>query len=142
MTHRPYVLAACALAFTISGVASAAENGKPTIEVHKQAREATIGPMEGSDNAFLEDVVSSDDPDAPVTCAFFRLEQGEPLNYTYDYDEIKIVLEGHMTIADADGEHEVSAGDVVYLPNGVETTFTTDESALAFTCGQREGGGA
>ncbi|MCY4641887.1 MAG: cupin domain-containing protein [Gammaproteobacteria bacterium] len=89
-------------------------------------------------NAFLADVVSSNDSDAPITCGLFRMEKGNSLQYTYTYDEAKIIVEGEMTIAEEGGEtfHAV-AGDVVYFDEGATITFSSDSSGVGFYCGQR-----
>ena len=55
-------------------------------------------------NAFLEDTVSSNNDQAPITCGFFQMDAGNPLEYTYSYDECKIMLEGEMTITDTEGQ--------------------------------------
>lgn len=41
-----------------------------------------------------------------MTCGFYKQEKGEPLVYTYDYDEVKIILgiEGEYTISDEIGK--------------------------------------
>ena len=89
-------------------------------------------------NAFLSDVVSSNDPDAPISCGLFRMEAGEPLVYTYTYDEAKVILDGEMTIAEEGGEtFTAGPGDVVYFDEGAKITFTSDSSGLGFYCGQR-----
>ena len=89
-------------------------------------------------NAWLSDIVSSGDPDAPITCGLFRMESGEVLDYTYSYDEAKFIIDGEMTLAEAGGETvHVKAGDVVYFDTGAEIRFSSKSSGLAFYCGQR-----
>jgi ethanolamine utilization protein EutQ (cupin superfamily) len=89
-------------------------------------------------NAFLQDVVSSNDPNAPISCGFFRMEKGNPLEYTYSYDEAKIILEGEMTIAEVGGDTiEAKPGDVLYFEEGAKITFSSKSSGLGFYCGQR-----
>jgi len=92
-------------------------------------------------NAFLSDTVSSNDPDAPISCGFFRMEKGNPLEYTYTYDEAKIIVDGEMTISEEGGEsfHAV-AGDVVYFDKGAKITFTSNSYGIGFFCGQRASG--
>lgn len=89
-------------------------------------------------NAYVADIVSSDDPDAPITCGLFRMEKGNPLKYTYTYDEAKIIVEGEMTIAEEGGEtfHAVE-GDVLYFDKGATITFSSNSSGVGFYCGQR-----
>ena len=89
-------------------------------------------------NAYLSDIVSSNDPDAPITCGLFRMEKGQPLEYTYTYDEVKIIIAGEMTISEENGESvHAQAGDVVYFDQGAKITFTSESSGLGFYCGQR-----
>ena len=47
-------------------------------------------------NAYLQDTISSNNNSAPITCGFFKMEAGNPLEYAYSYDERKIMLEGEM----------------------------------------------
>jgi ethanolamine utilization protein EutQ (cupin superfamily) len=89
-------------------------------------------------NAYLSDIVSSNDPDAPISCGLFRMEKGKPLEYTYTYDEVKIIIAGEMTISEENGESvHAQAGDVVYFDQDAKITFTSESSGLAFYCGQR-----
>ncbi len=92
-------------------------------------------------NAFLQDIISSNSEEAPITCGFFKMGSGNPLEYTYSYDECKIMLEGEMTIAEDGGETiTVKPGDVVYFDSGTKVTFTSDSSGKAFYVGQRKFG--
>lgn len=87
--------------------------------------------------AFFSDIVGSGDENAPISCGLFEIKAGEPLVYTYDYDDIKMMLEGSIRFSD--GEQEVTAkpGDVLFFPTGSTITFSTDSEGLAFACGQR-----
>ena len=90
-------------------------------------------------NAFLKDLGSSDNADAPISFGFFRMEAGEQLEYTYSYDECKIIVGGEMTVTEEGGQTvDVSAGDVLFFPNGTKTIFTSKSSGLGFYCGQRK----
>lgn len=83
-------------------------------------------------------ILSSDKDNAekPVSCGFYRLEKGTPLVYTYTYDEMKIILEGHFVISDETGQKvTASPGDVFYFPKGAKITFTTEDYGLAFYVG-------
>jgi hypothetical protein len=40
----------------------------------------------------------STSPSTPISGGLYRLEKGTPLDYTYSYDEMKIILEGHFYI--------------------------------------------
>ncbi|KAH6660921.1 RmlC-like cupin domain-containing protein [Truncatella angustata] len=108
---------------------------------HPKAQTDFKIPLLAGDNAYLGDVFSSDkvNPEKPVSAGFYRLEKGEPLVYTYKYDEMKIFLEGDMTISDATGQSVVAGkGDVFFFPAGSTITFTTSDYGLAFYCGQRK----
>ncbi|CAA2143847.1 cupin domain-containing protein [Hyphomicrobium sp. ghe19] len=88
-------------------------------------------------DAFLQDIISSDDPKAPLTCGLFRLEKSAPLTYDYTYDEAKIILEGSMTVSDGKNTVTATKGDVLFFPKGSTITFTTEKEGLGFICGQR-----
>ena len=92
-------------------------------------------------NAYLQDVACSDDPNKPISFGFFRMEAGNQLEYTYGYDECKIIVEGEMTIEEPGGEKvDVSPGDVLLFPKGTTIIFTSKSSGLGFYCGQRKEG--
>jgi len=92
-------------------------------------------------NVFLQDVTTSNDKEDPITCGMFRMERGNPLTYTYSYDEAKIMLEGEMTLADASGKTvTLHPGDAISFDKGDTITFSSETSGTAFYCGQREFG--
>lgn len=92
-------------------------------------------------NASLQDLVSSSNNTSPISCGFFKIEAGNPLPYTYSYDEWKIMLEGEMTISEEDGETiRLKPGDVVYFDSGTKVTFSSNTSGTAFYVGQRAWG--
>lgn len=112
-------------------------------------------PLIAHDNAFLGDVFSSSallsrlgsaaSPGrAPISAGFFHLQPGVPLEYTYAYDEMKIIVEGEFVITDMLQGKTVTAGqgDVFFFPKGAEIKFETSSGAKAFYCGQREEGTA
>jgi ethanolamine utilization protein EutQ (cupin superfamily) len=74
-------------------------------------------PLIANENAFLGDVASSEsnDPTAPISAGFYRLEKGTPLIYEYTYHEMKIIVDGEFDISDESGQkvHAVK-GDVFY----------------------------
>jgi len=89
-------------------------------------------------NAFIKDIVFSNDPDSPITCGLFRMEKGKSLQYNYTYDEAKIILEGEMTISEEGGDTvEAKAGDILYIGKGAKMTFSSNSYGLEFYCGQR-----
>ncbi|SEQ09590.1 Ethanolamine utilisation protein EutQ [Amphritea atlantica] len=93
-------------------------------------------------NAFLGDVMVSDDADKTIVSGFFRMEKSdEPLVYEYTYHEMKIIVEGEMTISDEEGNEVVAtAGDIFYFPKGSVITFQSSDYGIGFFCGQRREG--
>jgi uncharacterized cupin superfamily protein len=85
------------------------------------------------------DASESTSPDTPISGGLYRLEKGTPLDYTYTYDEMKIILEGHFYIKDETGkEVKAEKGDVFLFPKGSRIIFRTDDYGLAFFVGQRK----
>ena len=93
-------------------------------------------------NAFLGDVSVSDDPEKTIVGGFFRMEKSdEPLVYEYTYHEMKVIVEGEMTISDQDGNiAHATVGDVFYFPKGSIITFQSPSYGIGFFCGQRREG--
>ncbi len=120
----------------ISFSAQADENKMKYYKNGQATKLPTLG-VEGV-NAFLQDIVHSNDPNSPISCGLFRMEKGAALHYTYTYDEAKIIVEGEMTISEEGGEtvHAI-AGDILYFDEGAKMTFTSDSYGLGFYCGQR-----
>ncbi len=93
--------------------------------------------------AFLKDIISTNDPEKAITCGFFRMEHSKPLKYTYTYDEMKFIVEGEMWITDENHETvKAVAGDVFYFPKGSEIIFDSPTYGIGFFCGLRKEGEA
>ena len=93
--------------------------------------------------AFLQDFAVSEDNEKPITAGLFRLEKGNPLTYTYDYHEMKLIVEGTFDIEDESGQQiMVTAGDLLYFPKGSTITFSTPDFGVGYFCGQRGEGKA
>jgi ethanolamine utilization protein EutQ len=89
--------------------------------------------------AWLGDTFVSADKDKTICAGFFRLEKGNPLVYTYDYEEMKIIVEGEFNITDQTGQKvNAKPGDVLYFADGDTITFETPSHAIGFFCGQRQ----
>lgn len=94
--------------------------------------------------AFLGDTFVSVKPstnkEQPLCTGFFHLEAGKPLDYTYDYEEMKIVVEGEFIITEVKTGQTVHAtvGDVLYFTDGDHIIFDTPKRAVGFFCGQRQ----
>ncbi|KAL8716101.1 MAG: hypothetical protein Q9220_000006 [cf. Caloplaca sp. 1 TL-2023] len=98
------------------------------------------------------DLASTTSP--PISAGFYRLEPGPELLYTYTYDEMKILVQGDMQIAQLEAEkgegkdkivkEEVNAkaGDTFFFSKGAVIRFRTKEGGLAWFCGQRKRDGA
>ncbi|KAH8730507.1 RmlC-like cupin domain-containing protein [Phaeosphaeriaceae sp. PMI808] len=113
----------------------------PAMQYFEKAQSSFKPPLVANENAFLGDVASSEptSPETPISGGFYRLEKGTPLDYTYSYDEMKIVLEGHFYIKDETGkEVKAEKGDVFHFPKGSRIIFRTDDYGLAFFVGQRK----
>lgn len=110
---------------------------------YPQAQKDFKPPLIAHDNHYLGDVFDSSDSDKPISCGFYEFKKGTPLEYTYNYHEMKIILEGEAELSDQTGQKvHAKAGDVFYFPAGSVITFTTPDHCRAFFCGQRARDGA
>lgn len=95
-------------------------------------------PLLSANNAFLGDVINSTEPGKELSSGFYRQEKGEPLVYTYTYDEMKIILEGDFKMVDETGVTvNAKPGDVFFFPKGTTITFSSEDYGLAFFVGLR-----
>ncbi|MEI8607869.1 ethanolamine utilization protein [Enterovibrio sp. Hal110] len=109
------------------------------LQIFKNVPAMSIASMnEPGVNAYFEDIVASSSPSAPIACGIFKIEKGNPLVYTYDYDDSKIILDGHIYFSDGTQKVKGEVGDVLFFPKGSTITFSTDDEGLAFACGQRK----
>lgn len=135
------LLTAATIAFTSSVFAHGVEVpvGSKNLQIFKNVQEMPIASMDVPGvNAYFQDIVGSGDAKAPISCGFFKIEKGAPLVYTYDYDDTKIILGGHIYFDDGTQKVKGEKGDVMYFPKGSTITFSTDDSGLAWACGQRK----
>ena len=109
-----------------------------------QAVKTTLPSMGVADTqAFLDDIVVSEDEEKCIVSGFFRIEKSKPLEYEYNYHEMKIIVEGEMLITDETGKQvHAQVGDVFYFPKGSRITFDTPTYGIGFFCGQRNQGEA
>lgn len=81
------------------------------------------------------------DAEHTITSGFYKQVAGEPLVYTYPFDEMKICLEtvGDMSVTDEEGTTvHPKRGDTLYFKAGSTITFkATGEGAYGkfFYCG-------
>lgn len=93
--------------------------------------------MPGVD-ALLKDFATVNSTGKPLTFGVFRLNKGDALPYTYEFDEFKLVLEGEVSVSDDTGAAtHFKAGDVMQFKNGAKTVFATQSTALCFFVAQR-----
>lgn len=143
MNKRLSIVGVAAVGLTVGALAFAhgvvEHDGKTKqLQYFEGAQQMELASMEepGVD-VFFSDIVGSGDAQSPLSCGLFRIESGKPLVYTYDYDDIKMMLEGSITFSDGQQQVTAEAGDVLFFPNGSTITFSSEDSGLAFACGQR-----
>ncbi|WP_120003048.1 cupin domain-containing protein [Nesterenkonia muleiensis] len=89
--------------------------------------------------AFIGDAYMN--PEGARMCSgFFELKAGSPLDYTYTYDEMKLVVEGQFKLTELNTGEQVIAnkGDILFFPKGTPVRFETDDYALGFFAGDRD----
>merc|ERR1719487_1312739 len=98
--------------------------------------EATVS--ERDSQSFLGDIACSPVPGKEMVCGLYRENAGKPLEYYYDYEEMKFIVEGEFHLTDGTGQKVVAkAGDLMYFPRGSSIVFDTPNTALGCFCGQR-----
>lgn len=94
-------------------------------------------------SSWLEDIGFSLVPGREMTAGLYRDKAGPALHYVYDYEELKLIVEGEFHLEDGTGQKVIAkAGDLMYFPKGVPVKFVAPVTALGFFCGQRKGGTA
>lgn len=89
-------------------------------------------------SALGKDFSTSHTGEAPITFGVFRMNSGESLVYSYEFDEFKLVLEGEITVTDDQGvSEEFRAGDVMQFRKGTTVSFSSASTGLAFYVAQR-----
>ncbi|MEX1200153.1 MAG: cupin domain-containing protein [Methylophaga sp.] len=95
--------------------------------------------IEGVDG-YLGDTFVSDSKDKTICAGFFHLNKTDkPLVYTYDYEEMKVIVEGEFIISDESGyKVHAKVGDVLYFGDGETIIFETPSRGVGFFAGQRQ----
>jgi len=83
----------------------------------------TEGKQTPGTNVRLKDVVVTQDR-SPMGAGYMALDKGE-MQWTLNYDEMDIVLEGELVITRGTEQVRGSPGDVIYIPKGSSITFGT-----------------
>jgi ethanolamine utilization protein EutQ (cupin superfamily) len=132
-------VAAFGVSATLYAHGVAVPQGSKQLQFFDEAASQPIASMnEPGVNAYFEDIVGSSDPRAPISCGMFKIEKGNPLVYTYDYDDTKIVTDGHIYFSDGEQKVRADEGDVLFFPKGSTITFSSDDYGTAYACGQRK----
>lgn len=136
-SHLLFFVTTLALLFAFTN--SSAEEEKQLMEFYQNGQATELPSMEiDGVHAYIKDMIFTNDPDSPMVCGMFRMEKGAPLEYTYTYDDVKIILEGEMTVSEEGGETvEAKPGDIFLYREGAKVTFSSKSSGLGFYCGQR-----
>ena len=131
------IFVAASLSFAFA--TSADEGKKELMEFYQNGQDTELPSMEiDGVHAYIKDMIFTNDPDSPVVCGLFRMEKGTPLVYTYTYDDVKIILEGEMTVSEEGGATvDAKPGDIFLYREGAKVTFSSKSSGLGFYCGQR-----
>jgi ethanolamine utilization protein EutQ len=74
-------------------------------------------------NVWLKDAIVMQDR-SPMGAGYMSLDKGE-MQWTLNYDEIDIVLEGELVITRGSEQVRGKTGDVIYIPKGSSITFGT-----------------
>ncbi len=88
---------------------------------------------------YIDDVYPNPEG-SEMAAGYFKLDPtDEALDYTYEYDEMKVVLDGEFRLENLDTGQVETAGprDAIFFPKGSRIRFTTPAGALAFYVGQR-----
>ncbi|WP_099023408.1 cupin domain-containing protein [Mycolicibacterium palauense] len=88
---------------------------------------------------YIDDVYANPEG-TPMCSGYFELHHTDaPLDYYYEYDEMKIVLEGEFRLENPDtGQVMIArAKDAIFFPKGSRILFSTPDRALAFYVGHR-----
>jgi len=122
----------------------AALASNPRMVHHKQATTAWTLPKmmanqtEANSQTWLGDIALSTAAGKELASGLFRMNAGQPLEYYYDYEEMKYIVEGEFHLTDGTGQKVVAkAGDLMYFPKGSSIVFDTPNTALGCFCGQR-----
>jgi len=119
-----------------------------TIDVQKVSSEISanmplLDPTHDS-LSYLEDLVVAGEGEAvEMIGGLYRLMKGPALDYTYEYEEFKLIVDGEFILTDGTGQKvSAQAGDLMYFPKHCAVHFTSPDRALGFYVGQRAKGTA
>lgn len=111
----------------------------PPFRVTENAWKELPKMTEHAGDGYIADVYANPEG-SPMCSGFFELKHTEePLLYIYEYDEMKVVLEGEFLLENIDtGQTLIArAKDAIFFPKGSRINFSTPDYALAFYTGYR-----
>ncbi|MCY4291452.1 MAG: ethanolamine utilization protein EutQ [Roseovarius sp.] len=68
---------------------------------------------------------------AKLGSGYVRLRNAE-IPWTLKYDEVILVLEGHLTVRTGMGDLQAGPMDCIWLPNGTELIYVAEEALLFY----------
>lgn len=78
------------------------------------------------DEVYLKDVVSLSES-ARLGAGYMEILKDKPFEWTLNYDEVDVVLEGVLEIVTKSGKVRAYAGDSIFIPKGSSIHFTCPE---------------
>ncbi|CAH0291535.1 cupin domain-containing protein [Rhodococcoides fascians] len=88
---------------------------------------------------FIADVFANPNG-SEMSAGYFELKHTDAvLDYYYEYDEMKVVLEGEFRLENPDTGQVIMAKkhDAIFFPKGSRILFSTPDRALAYFVGHR-----
>ncbi|GAA6036707.1 hypothetical protein JCM8097_003439 [Rhodosporidiobolus ruineniae] len=121
-------------------IGEATSNPSNTLAVVKNAQ--TLHPLSTplGKIGLIDDVYTTHwEQEKPISAGFFTVSAGEPFSYTYGYNELKLIVEGTITLEDKENGTKIvgQPGDTISIPKGTTVTFSSDNFGKAFYVGQR-----
>lgn len=109
-----------------------------TAGFHQNLTRMPVSGYPGTDG-YIDDVYANPGG-SPMCSGYFELRHTDaPLDYFYEYDEMKVVLAGEFRLENPDTGQVLMARekDAIFFPKGSRILFSTPDRALAFYVGLR-----
>lgn len=107
----------------------------PSAAVVKRAAEVPADPVRAGTAASVQVLLGERDGAPHFAMRKFSMgEDGGMPRHTNQVEHEQYVLAGRARITVGDAEHEVSAGDVLYIPAGVPHSYRVLEAPFEFLC--------
>ncbi|UGT59089.1 cupin domain-containing protein [Nocardia asteroides] len=105
---------------------------------HEKLTRMPVAEYPGTEG-YIDDVYANPGG-SPMASGYFELRHTDaPLDYRYEYDEMKVVLAGEFRLENPDTGQVLIAreSDAIFFPKGSRILFSTPDRALAFYVGLR-----